>query len=156
ELLPDQDPRRSVASQQLRWCEGLLGLEKKLETFLKGEDTLTDSNERLNLAWLYQLPYQQRYHAAARLYAVAFAEQPKRADNLRSGNRYRAARAAILAAACQGKDADKLDDQERVCLRSQALDWLRTDLAAWAKLVKETPKVGPTVRQTLTHWQKDP
>src|SRR6516164_4586354 len=64
------------------------------------------------------------HHTATGLYAAAFAADPKLADDLKAGHRYRAACAAALAAAGQGEDAAKLDDKEKVRLRKQALDWL--------------------------------
>ena len=54
-------------------------------------------------------------HAAARFYEKGFDADPK----LGGAHRYNAARAAALAAGAQGKDAGKLDDKERVCLRRQ-------------------------------------
>ena len=76
---------------------------------------------------------KRRHVAAARLYADAFTADPKLADDLKAGHRYNAACSAALAAAGQGTDADKLDDQEHRRLRQQALAWLRADLEQWAK-----------------------
>jgi hypothetical protein len=65
-------------------------------------------------------------------------------------------RAAALAAAGQGKDAAKLEDQERARLRQQALDWLRADLVVWTKQIENRkPASLAPVRRTLQHWQKD-
>ena len=50
------------------------------------------------------------YHAAARLFADAFAADPKLADDLKIADRYNAACFASLAGAGQGEDAAKLDD----------------------------------------------
>jgi hypothetical protein len=64
---------------------------------------------------------------------------------------------AALAAAGKGQDAAKLDDKERATLRRQALDWLKADLAALAKLLdKGAPKGRKLVQEGLRHWQKDP
>jgi hypothetical protein len=45
---------------------------------------------------------------------------------------------------------------ERARLKTQALIWLRADLALWAKVVDaDNPPGRGTARQTLQHWQKD-
>ncbi len=53
-----------------------------------------------------------------------------------------------------GKDADKLDDQERTRLRPQCFDWLRADLELHRKRI-EGAKVDEckAANQTLRHWQ---
>jgi hypothetical protein len=87
-----------------------------------------------------QLCYWKRHYvAAARLWADSFAEDPKLAEDLRSGHRYRAALAASLAAAGQGEDAGPLDGKDRAGWRNQAMEWLRADLCFLMKLV-ESPK----------------
>ena len=64
--------------------------------------------------------------------------------------------AAILAAAREGNDADKLDDKERDRLRKQALDWLRADLERRASQIKSgQPDQVATARRSLLHWQND-
>jgi hypothetical protein len=56
----------------------------------------------------------------------------------------------VSAADGQGKDAHKLNDEERARLRPQALDWLRADLAAWARVTDRT-----LVLRTLKRWRQD-
>src|SRR6185369_16899910 len=86
----------------------------------------------------------------------AFAAEPKLANNLQAGHRYKAACAASLAAAGKGEDAGTLDAKERARLRKQALDWLTADLTAWTRLFdKNQPQARPVIQQTLLHWQKD-
>jgi hypothetical protein len=78
------------------------------------------------------------------------------AEDLSTGNRYNAARAACLSAAGQGKDSAKLDDKVRAHWRQQAVAWLSGDLALWAKqLAGAKLQARATVQQTLSHWQKD-
>ena len=61
-----------------------------------------------------------------------------------------------MTAAGKGVDAGKLDDKERARLRQQALDWLRADLALWAKQADSPmPQARALVQQTLRHWQGD-
>ena len=41
-------------------------------------------------------------------------------------------------------------------LRRQALDWLKADLAAYAKLAeRDDPAARQTVRERLEHWRQD-
>jgi serine/threonine-protein kinase len=119
-----------------------------LPAFLGGTYQPRDNDERLALLGVCQ--FQGLGRAAARLYAGAFADDPKLADDFQAGRRYGAARCAARAAADRGKEAEKLDDPERARLRQQALGWLRADLAAWAGAADRTP-----VPRTLRRWQQD-
>src|SRR5262249_49776337 len=80
----------------------------------------------------------------------AFAANAQLADDFEAGRRYNAACAAVLAAAGQDVDATTADDSERARQRRQALDWLRADLAAWAKAPDRA-----LAQRTLEHWQQD-
>ena len=73
------------------------------------------------------------------------------ADDLGSGNRYKAACAAARAADVPGADEARLGETERAGLRRQALDWLRADLAQRAKLRRDGKSGGPP----LTTWRTD-
>ena len=93
---------------------------------------------------------------AARLYADALIADPKVADALKTSHRYNAACSAALAAAGQGSDVDKLNDQERGRLRQQALAWLRGDVEQWATASKGgRPADRQVMRAALEHWQHD-
>src|SRR5262249_10086398 len=71
-------------------------------------------------------------------------------------HRYNAACSAALASCGQGRDPDRLTDQQRAALRRQALTWLRADLAAWTSLVDQgAPEARQLAQQKLRHWQKD-
>jgi tetratricopeptide (TPR) repeat protein len=145
-----------AATASMQQCDRLLTLTKRLPAVLRSEDRPTSVDERLEFALLCQKPFEQRYAAASRFYADAFAADPKLADDLKSRNRYKAACAAALAAAGQGKDAAKLDDKEKARLRGQALGWLQADLALWTKPAQSTkPQDRAAVQQTLRHWQQD-
>src|SRR5262249_45675403 len=124
---------------------------EKLSAILKGDAQPADTTERLLLADLWQ--YKQRYVAAARFYADAFAD-PKLADDQRQQHRYNAACAAALAGCGEGEDAIKLTDRERTDLRQQALNWLQDDLATQTKLA-DNAAARPRIRKALRHWQED-
>jgi hypothetical protein len=129
-------------------------LDGRLCGFLIGATTPASSSERIELAQLCL--YKQLNRAAVRFFEEGFAGQPGLAEDLRSSNRYDAACAAALAAAGQGKDADKLESKERARLRRQALDWLRANLAQWIKqMANGSPEVHSRIQETLAHCQKD-
>src|SRR5262249_2719053 len=69
--------------------------------------------------------------------------------------RYNAACVAALAAAGQGEDAAGLNDEERAHLRARALNWLRADLAWWARALegKAAEPMRQRARVVLAHWQ---
>jgi tetratricopeptide (TPR) repeat protein len=144
------------SAQWVRHAQRLAELDDRVPQFLAGHSQPADTAERLALAQLCQL-HKQRYAAAARFYAEAFAQQPAAAEGRSAEHRYNAACAAALAGCGQGKDAADLDEKERGRLRRQALDWLQTDLRAWQRLLEKEPrKAGPTVGQKMQHWLKDP
>jgi tetratricopeptide (TPR) repeat protein len=156
DLLPRNAPQRQPLSQRLRQCEQGLELSERLPAILRGDDRPRDAEEQLALADLCR-QHKQRYAAAARFYAAAFADQPRLADDKKNEHRYHAAGTAALAAVGQGQDTGRLEAGERARLRRQALDWLRADLARWAETVDKGPPEGrAAVAQTLRHWQTDP
>jgi Tfp pilus assembly protein PilF len=157
EVLPRDDPRRRNALQQLQQCERLLVLDRKLSAVLTGEAAPANPGETVALASMCRQPYQKRYAASARLYADAFAAEPRLAADLNQQHRYNAACSAALAAAGQGADARLLPDRVAVMFRGWALAWLRDDLKAYAGLARQAnPSVRQTVRQRLLHWRADP
>jgi tetratricopeptide (TPR) repeat protein len=148
------EPKDAHAHNNLRKAEQLAALDKRLPAVLTGKDQPKDAAERLGFAWLC-VQYLKQYAAAARFYAEAFAAEPKLAKDLQNNHRYNPACAAALAGCGEGKDADQTDDKERARLRSQALDWLNADVAAYRQaLDKEADKAKP-VLQHMQHWQQD-
>jgi tetratricopeptide (TPR) repeat protein len=149
-----------IAQQWLRDAERLADLDPRLPALLQGQEQPKDAGERLYLAQLCQ-EHKQLFAAAARLYAQAFADQPRLADHLIPSYRYNAACSAALAGCGQGQDAGGLDEKERARLRREALDWLRADLDAWRRLLEKVPDwARPSVAQQLVaqqmqHWQQD-
>jgi serine/threonine-protein kinase len=155
--LGSKDPSWTFPSAQcVQYCERFVELESKLPAILSGQQQPADIAEHLALAEFCQLPCKKRYAAASRFYREAFAAEPKLAGEQPSEPRYNAACAAALAGCGQGKDADKLDTNERTCLRRQALDWLRADLKAWRQVLDKSPdKAGPALAQQMKHWLQD-
>ncbi len=136
-------------------CERLLALERKLPAILQGTAQPADTAERLALAQLCARS-RRLYATVARFYGEAFGAEPKRADDLKAGHRYNAARAAARAGTRQGADAAPLDDKGRARWRHQAADWLRADLGLWARQVAGgKPADRARVCRVLRRWQKD-
>ena len=131
----------------------IAALDERLARVAKGEAP-TDNGERLALA---QRAYDtKRYAMAAKLWADALSVDPKIADSRRGGHRYNAACSSALAGAGQGRDAPAPDDISKAKLRGQALDWLKAELAVWAKLLSsDQPQAKAFIAQTLKHWQED-
>ena len=109
------------------------------------------------MTWRNSVCVQKHYATAARLYAEALAATPQLTEDLRAGHRFNAARAAALAGSGHGDDAAGLGEPERAGLRKQARDWLRLDLAAWAKKV-DTGTAADRIQaqKTLAPWRDDP
>jgi serine/threonine-protein kinase len=123
--------------------------------FLEGRYEPRDNTERLALLGVCR--FKDRTGASARLYADAFRADPKLADDPRSSHRYNAACAAARAACGRGTDAAGVTETERAHWLKQAREWLRADLAAWARAFDADPKAARAdVRKALTRWQKGP
>jgi serine/threonine protein kinase/Flp pilus assembly protein TadD len=167
------------SAQWVQQCRQLVQLEKRAVALSLGLAQSNNPDELLDLArfcWRFHRP-----HAAARLYAAAFALKPALAEDQANEDRQTAALAAALAGSGRGHDADQLEAKGRASLRRQALDWLHADLkllsrtitayldrAAAAdppasplqKLTAQAQKSGPagvlTVCDRLQRWQADP
>jgi tetratricopeptide (TPR) repeat protein len=156
--LGSKQPRwRYPSAQWVRDAEHLLALNAKLPAVLSGQQSPANVEEAWELAWLCQQPYKKRYAASARLYAEAFAAEPKVAADLNQHHRYNAAWSAALAAAGQGEDARLLPDKVVTMFRRWALGWLRDDLTAYAQLAQQNnPALQQVIQQRLAHWRRDP
>src|SRR5262249_36215985 len=143
------------SAEWVRKAERLAALADRLPAILRGADRPADNAERLALAQMCS--DTKRPAAAAPPSAEALTAHPKLGGDRRAGHRYNAACAAALAGAGQGTDDPKPDDAARARLRGQALDWLKAELAAWAKgLDAGDPQARSVVAQNLQHWQADP
>jgi tetratricopeptide (TPR) repeat protein len=156
DLSPPGHPLRRTVAQQLQSCEQSLALDGKLPAILRGETSPANPGEALTLAQMCQ-QHKKRHVAAARLYADAFAAEPKLAADLDQQHRYNAACSAALAAAGQGEDAHLLPDKVVCMFRHWALGWLRDDLTAYAKLAEQKNLAAKqAIQQRLAHWRQDP
>jgi serine/threonine-protein kinase len=126
-----------------------------ITAFRAGEYWPQDNIERLAL--LGTCRFKNLNLAAARLYAEAFAADPKLADDPHVSHRYNAARVAALAGCGRGEDADRLNEEERTRWRKQARQWLRADLALWTKMLDSgSAKAPDLVKKMLPLWQAEP
>jgi serine/threonine-protein kinase len=126
----------------------------ELAAFLEGTYHPRDNDERLALLGVCQ--FTDRPLASARLYADAFAADPRLADDLRAGHRYNAARAAALAGCGRGVDPAELGEPERLRWREQARHWLSSDLAVLNKMLDDPMTDRDLVRTTLSLWRVEP
>jgi serine/threonine-protein kinase len=155
DLLAEGDKKlRANLERLLQGCQRLRALEGRLSAVVQGKDTpaAADCRDLAELCFV-----KQHYATAARLYAEALAAKPELTEDLRAGHRFNAARAAALAGGGQGDDAAGLSGPEKEGLRKQAREWLRLDLAAWARRV-DTGKEGDRIqaRKTLSPWRAEP
>ena len=126
----------------------------RLAAVLKGEDCPKNNAERLVLA---QLTYDKSLFAAsARFLSEALASDPKLAEDRVKQHAYNAACAAALAASSQGKDDPAPDDVAKVKLRKQALEWLRSELSIWTKVIDGGQGAWKAeAAKHLAHWKED-
>jgi serine/threonine-protein kinase len=143
---------RYPSADWLRQAERLAELDARLPAILRGVAWPARPRERLEWAFFCQVGKQ--YHAAAAgLFVAAFTANPAWADDLRAGNRFRAACSAVLAGCGQGKDSAGCDDRERARWRQQGLAWLRADLTLWEKRWKKgTANEKAAALQALRSW----
>jgi tetratricopeptide (TPR) repeat protein len=148
-------PNHPLVRQDLQAAELWLELDRKLPLIQAGKEQPRSTQERIELAY-FCFKYKQHHATAVGFYRDAFAAEPRLADNLQAQHRYRAASAAVLAAAGKREDATGLSAEQRGKLRQQARAWLRADLGAYASFAaKEDRRFRPAVRQRLSFWLRD-
>ena len=132
----------------------MAALANRLPSLIEEEERPEDVADRLALARICS--DTNRPAAAARFWAEALEIDPKLGDDRQAGHRYNAACAASLAAAGQGNDDPPPDDAARIKLRTQALGWLKAELAAWTKLLESgLPQDRPTIARAIDQWKQD-
>ena len=141
------------SAEWVRLAEMRVAMEEKLPLLLAGNLEPRDNAERLEYAIMCQI--KKYHHASARLFADAFAAEPRITDRL--GSMYDAAYSSVLAAAGSSEESSPLDDDERARLRKQALDWMRADLDRYAtKLQTAKPEERAVLEVALRKWQEEP
>ena len=141
------------AQSRLQACERLRALRPRLAGLVAGGDEPANNSERLVFADLCRQPGQRRYALAARLYTEAFNADPQLTSDWRSANRFNAACTAAAAGSGQGEGDTSLNEQQKSCLRHQALNWLQADLAHWKKQAhSDRPAARDAVGQVLGIW----
>jgi tetratricopeptide (TPR) repeat protein len=146
---------RQTSADWVRRCGDLAELDRQLPALLRGETEPASAAEAVEFAQF--CAERKRLPAGAcRLYAVAFAADPKLAEDLQRQHRYNAARSAALAASGQAADSQDLPEEFLPALRGQALEWLRSDLALHTKRAEGGAKARDDVRRRMQGWQNDP
>jgi hypothetical protein len=130
-------------------------LAEDLRRFQAGEPIRKSPGhaEQLQLADLC-LRYKQRCAAAVRFYESAFEKDSVLAEDTDQGHRARAARAAVLAGAGQGKDAGGLTEKERTALRLKGLSWLQADLRLHAAAIQARQPRPEGVKRLLAALER--
>ena len=153
--LPRDHELRANVEALLRRCRRLVALKDRLPEVLQGKERPRDAAESLEFAELCGM--QGRFAAAASLYADAFAVSPPPPDDIGSTHRYTAACAAALAGCGRGEGGATLGEADRARWRGQAREWLRADLAGWARTLESGPESDRLlVRRRLAHLWADP
>jgi serine/threonine-protein kinase len=154
--LGSRNPRWNYPSLQwVREAEHLIALDRQLPEIVAGKLQPANADERQLFARLCHC--KRHYEAAARLREAALDATPGPADAVGSDSLYNAACSAALAGCGVGADTTQLDDSQRTHRRRQALDWLRTGLDSWRKVLDRGKRQArATVERTLQRWQADP
>jgi WD40 repeat protein/tetratricopeptide (TPR) repeat protein len=124
-------------------------LKHRLPAVLSGAEKPADNVERLVFANL--ATGSGRHAFAARLWLEAMAVDPKLAEDREAALRYRAARAAALAANGPGSEFEKKN------FRGLALDWLKAEFqASRPVLVSGAPSDRELTLYKLSVWRREP
>jgi serine/threonine-protein kinase len=135
-------------------CRRLVVYDALLPAVIDGSAEPADAESALGFARVCQIT--RRHAAAARLLATVMDAAPGAVNDPRTGLRYNAACSAARAACGQGDDAPRAGT-DRARLRTQALEWLRADLAAWTNAAGGgDPKLVAAAGKMLQHWREDP
>jgi hypothetical protein len=156
QLLSILQGEKSSANFERALTPAELAKYRQLKAILEGTISPADAHEALTLAKMLRQfrKWNMATAAAARLYADAFAAEPRLTDPI-DKNRYNAACSAALAAAGQEEDGRLLPDKVADMFRRWSLRWLRDDLTAYADLVQDTPAMKESIRRGLVSWKKD-
>jgi serine/threonine-protein kinase len=154
--LAPQVPAWDIPSAEwVRQCERLVALEPRFEAIRAGKTKAANATEQMDFAWLCNI--RRMYAAAAGMYAEAFADQGKEAEQLLATYRYMAACAAAAAGCGLSPDASTLDEKARRRWRRQAQEWLRAELVAHSTgMENRKPADIVSIRDKLDRWNLEP
>ena len=145
---------RASSAEWVKQAEWLVAHAGRLPAILKGQDHPATPAEGIEFAVLFY--NQGRRQASALLYTEALTADPKLGDDRRAQHAYNAACTAALAGCGKGKDDPAPTSPPPVPTSAAALDWLRTELAAWGQILDGgNPKQRASVAQALQHWNAD-
>jgi serine/threonine-protein kinase len=148
------NPQDGEAHQQLKQCQDILALEKRVAA-VRSRTVVAEPSELLQLAQQCQR-FMQRHVSAVELYQRAFKANPSLADDGTNRHRYSAAVSAAQVGAGHGAEAGKLPEERKSELRHQARAWLQADLDRHVRQLKTgKPAAITLVEQELSRWQTD-
>jgi serine/threonine-protein kinase len=152
DLVPAGTPLRGMVQRQLDDCQALLALDERAARVLDGKESAGPA-DLLKMARMCR-EHGQRHVRAVELYRLAFKARPPLAEDASPPHSSDAATAAVLASAGRGDEAARLSADQKAELRRQAHAWLRADLDACTRQLKDgKPDVIVQVVDRLSHWQ---
>ncbi len=130
-------------------------ISPRLAKVLSGE---AKTQNALELAQFGNLSIERKlFVSGARLLMDAIRTDRELGVPTKSFCRYNSACAAARAGEGEGNEKPRLDEREKAHWRQQALDWLKTDLAAFTKQIQaRDSRVDEQVVRQLRHWKHDP
>jgi tetratricopeptide (TPR) repeat protein len=145
-----REPGWGYSSEEwVRDCEALVRLDDLAGCILAGEVTPPQLDEIKGMVRARRL--RRRFADVARLWQAAFAARPEMESDVAAGNRFLAARAAVLAGASESEEAA---DEGRSRWRHQALEWLQADLQAMRDLMERGRARGTRIQKILDAWKE--
>jgi hypothetical protein len=153
--LPATEPERRAQRRLFNLCDTLVPVADQLPAILAGKERPAEvATQRALAEWC--LKYRGLPATALGFYQSALRAQPSLADDLEAGTRFHAACAAAQVSCGVAKDATPLDEQERLALRKQTLDWLTAEYDAWAQRHRRGKRGDRTPAATAVRsWQQN-
>jgi serine/threonine protein kinase/tetratricopeptide (TPR) repeat protein len=145
---------RGPKQEQVEQARHRAELDRKFVDVVSGRIALGSPQEAFEFA-MFCDSVKRAYVAASRFYAKAFAGEPSFPADSRSGNRLRAACAAIRAGTGQGIDATVAADSERAQFRARALEWLSADIADIRRIAEQNPSIRSAAAQALVSLKQN-
>jgi eukaryotic-like serine/threonine-protein kinase len=132
----------------------IIALDARMSAVLQKKDKPKDELERIRFA--IRAAQKGLHSASAELYAEAFTNNPKLAEERKPLRRYNAACSAAISGSGRGKNAPPLDDAALTKLRGQALQWLEAEADLWTRsLETANAEERSAIAKTLAHWKVD-